>query len=76
MLLKVHNLLWLYLTVPIASATSERSFSALSRVLSYLRSSSSEQRLNNCMSLHIHKHLTDSGDIKEISKEFIAVNIE
>lgn len=45
MLSEVHNLLWLYLTVPITSATSERTFSALRRILTYLRSSLSEQRL-------------------------------
>ena len=33
MLFEVHNLLRLYLTIPVTSATSERSFSALWRVL-------------------------------------------
>ena len=63
MLSEVHNLLRLYLTVPITSATSERSFSALRFVLTYLRSTMSEQRLNNCLLLHI--------DITDIGKQFI-----
>ena len=76
MLSEIHNLLRLYLTVPITSATSETSFSALRRVLSYLRSSMLEQRLNNCILLHIHKELTDSCNMEEIAKDFIAVNSE
>ncbi len=48
MLSEVHNILWLYMTVPITSATSDLSFSALKVVNTYLRSSMSEQRLNNC----------------------------
>ena len=76
MLSEVHNILRLYLTVPITSATSERSFSALKIVNTYLRSSMSEQRLNNYLLLHIHKDLTDSCDIEKVSKNFIAVNTE
>ena len=53
--------------------TAERSFSALWNVLTYLFSSMSEQRLNNCMLLHIQKQVTDCI---EIAKEFIAINAE
>ncbi len=60
MLPTVHELLRLYITVPITSATSERTFSALRRLLTYLRSSMTEKRLNNCLLLHIHKDVTDS----------------
>lgn len=74
LLSEVHTLLRLYLTMPITSATSEQSFSTLKRVLTFLRSSMSEQRLNHCMLLHIHKELTDSCNLTEIAKEFIAVN--
>ena len=73
MVCEVHNLLRLYLTIAISSATAERSFSALRNVLTYLRSSMTEQRLNNCMQLHIHKQLTD---FMQIIKEFIAINVE
>lgn len=76
LLSEVHNLLRLYLTIPVTSATSERSFSALKRVLTYLRSSMSEKRLNNCLLLHVHKQLTDSCDMEEIAKEFVTANIE
>ena len=35
------------LTVPIASATTERSFSTMKRVKTYLRSTMTDQKLNN-----------------------------
>ena len=73
MVCEVHNLLRLYLTISITSATTERSFSALQNVITYLSSSMTEQRLNNCMLLHIHKQLTD---FIQIAKEFIAINAE
>ena len=76
MLSSVHLLLRLYMTIPITSATSERSFSALRRLLTYLRSSMSEQRLNNCLLLHVHKEITDSLDHTLIAKEFIEANDE
>ena len=71
MLPNVHQLLRLYLTLPITSATSERTFSALRRLLTYLRSKMTEKRLNNCLLLHIHKDLTDSLDLISAAKEFI-----
>ena len=55
---EVHKLLKLYLTVPITSSTSERTFSVMKRLLTYLRSTMSEKRLNNCVLLHIHKDIT------------------
>ena len=72
MLSTVHQLLRLYLTVPLTSATSERTFSALRRGLTYVRATMTEQRLNNCMLLHVHKDLTDSLDMVAVAKEFIA----
>ena len=71
---EVHKVLRLYLTVPITSATSERTFSAMKRLLTYLRSTMTEKRLNNCVLLHIHKELTDELDLIYIAKEFIKVN--
>ena len=73
---EIHNLLGLYLTIPITTATSEKAFSTLQRVLTYLRSSMTEQRLNQCIILHTHKHLTDSINLAEIGNEFISSNSE
>ena len=76
MLSEVHNILGLYLMVPITSATSEGSFSELKIVNTYLYLSMSDQRLNNYLLLHIHKDLTDSCDMEKVAKDFIAVNTE
>ena len=58
--------------MPITSATSEGSFSALKVVNTCLHSSMSEQTYL----LHIHKYLTDSCDMEKVAKDFIAVNTE
>lgn len=72
----VHQLLRLYLTLPITSATSERAFSALRRLLTFTRSKMTEKTLNNCFMLHVHKELTDELDLVKIAKEFISISDE
>ena len=67
LLSEVHKLLRLYLTIPITSATPERSFSTLRRVLTYLRSTMTEKCLNNCT---IHKDFTDDLDL---ARDFISL---
>ena len=71
MLPSVHSLLRLYITIPITSATSEQTFSALRRLLTFLRSTMTEKRLNNCLLLHVHKSYTDALDLTSVAKEFI-----
>ncbi|XP_066265791.1 zinc finger MYM-type protein 1-like [Branchiostoma lanceolatum] len=73
---QTHKLLRLYLTVPITSATSERAFSSLKRLLTYLRSTMTEQRLNNCMLPHVHKDIVDDMDLNAIATEFVSLNQE
>ena len=46
--------------IPATNATSERSFSAVRRLKTWLRTTPSQARLNWCMLLHVHKDLTDS----------------
>ena len=76
MLPTVHQLR-LYLTLPITLATSERIFSALRRLLTYMRSKMTEKRLNNCLLLHIHKdNITDSLNVTSVAKEFISLTDE
>ena len=72
---EVHKLLRLFLTIPLTSSTAERTFSVLRCLLTYLRSTMTEQRLNNCLLLHTHKDLTDNIDLLTIAKEFIAVGV-
>ena len=70
MLSEVHNLLWLDLTLSVLSATSE-SF----RVLTYLCSSMSEQKFNNCMLLHMYKELTDPCDMKKLPRVLMLLSL-
>ena len=74
MLLNVHQLLRIYLTVPMSSATAERTFSALRRVKNYLRTTMTQKRLNNVMLLHAHKQRTDGLNLRDIAAEFIGRN--
>lgn len=74
LLSEVHKLLRLYLSIPITSATAERTFSVLRRLLTYLRSTMTEKRLNNCLLLHVHKDLTHNINIIDIAKEFTLAN--
>jgi len=60
------------LVIPATNCTSERSFSALRRIKSYLRSTMSQERLNHLMLLYYHQELTDSLDMRPIANEFIS----
>ena len=71
---EVHCLLKLYLTIPMTSATAERTFSALRRMKSYLRSTMSQKRLNHVALLHTQKERTDRIDLIAIAKEFVLAN--
>ncbi|XP_063416002.1 zinc finger MYM-type protein 1-like [Mytilus trossulus] len=65
----VYRIIWILLTMPVSSATSERSFSAMRRVKSYLRSTMGDERLSNLSLLHIHRHL--NVDIDASITDFI-----
>ena len=53
----------LILVLPATNATSDRSFSAMKRIKSYLRSTMGQERLNNLMVLHVHKELVDKIEL-------------
>ena len=56
---ELDKLVRIYMTILVTTATAERSFSALRRIKTYLRSTMTEARLNNLMLLHVHKDLFD-----------------
>ena len=68
----VCKLLSLVLVMPATNAVSERSFSCLRRLKSYLRFTMSQSRLNNVMVLHVHKNLTDKLSLVDIGNDFIS----
>ena len=74
MLTEVNKLLHIYYTVPLTSATAERTFSTLRRLKTYLRSTMTQKRLNHIVLLHIHKSMTDSIDLQSIAVEFVKRN--
>lgn len=71
---EVHALICLYFAIPVTSATAERTFSVLKRMKTYLRSSMSQERLNNVMMPHIYKELTDQLNLEDIAKTFVMTN--
>ena len=50
------------------NAVSERSFSTLRRIKTYLRSTMSQQRLNNLMLLAVHQYKLD---LIQVANEFV-----
>ena len=57
--------------MPATNSLCERSFSALKRVKNYLRSTTTDTRLNNLLVLHTQKEAVDEIDLAEIANEFI-----
>ena len=68
---KVKHLMQLILVMLATNASSERSFSALRRVKTYLRATMKQDRLNYLMLLHVHKDKTDELNLKLLINEFI-----
>ena len=68
---QVHCLVSLVLVMPATNATSERSFSALRRVKTFLRTTMTQLQLNNAMILFVHRNLTDKINLVELGNEFI-----
>ena len=57
--------------MPATNAVSERSFSALKRVKTYLRSTTGDSRLNYLMLLHVHKDRTDTLNLVAVANDFV-----
>ena len=74
MLSEVRKLLQLYLTVPVTSSTSERSFSALRQIKTYLRNTMTQEKLNQSMLCYVHSDRTDAIDFLAAANEFASAN--
>ena len=74
LLSEVEKLLALVLVMPAINASSERSFSALRRMKTYLRSTMSQSRLNHLMVLHVHKSLIDQLNLIDCANDFVSCN--
>ena len=71
---EVNALLRIYLTVPMATATAERTFSSLRRLKTYLRSTMTQIRLNNITLTYTHRDRLERVDLTDIAKKFISSN--
>jgi hypothetical protein len=72
----VVTLMKILITVPATSCTAERSFSALKRIKTMLRSTMLQERLNAVTMLHVHKELTDAISVEDIANEFLQANVQ
>ena len=67
---EVVNVLKLILVMPATNATSERSFSSMRRLKTYLRSTMTQARLNDIMILNVHRTKTDKLNLLDIARCF------
>jgi len=64
----------IYLTLPVTSATAERSFSRLKLIKTYLRSTMSNERLSGLALLSIERELADNIDFDSTINRFASLN--
>ena len=64
------------LLMPSTNAVSERSVSAVHRIKTYFHTTMTQQIMSDIMIQHIHKHLTDIINHKELLNYFITANDE
>jgi len=60
----------IYYTLPISSATAERSFSKLKLIKTYLRSTIAEDRLSNLAVLSIERNVAEDMDYNNVIETF------
>ena len=57
--------------MPAANAVSEKSFSALKRMKTYLRSTTADSILNHLTMLNVHKDRTDALTSADVANDFV-----
>ncbi|QQP57217.1 Zinc finger MYM-type protein 1, partial [Caligus rogercresseyi] len=76
MLSEVEKLIKLCLALPISVAASERSFSALRRLKTWLRNTMKQERLTHLAIMNAHSDLLDECDVSALLEEFISRSTE
>jgi len=64
------------LTIPVTVASAERSFSKLKLLKSYLRSTMTQERLNDLAMIALEGDLLEKIDYERIIEEFISKNTQ
>ncbi|XP_016660865.1 52 kDa repressor of the inhibitor of the protein kinase-like [Acyrthosiphon pisum] len=67
----IYKLLQILATLPVSTASSERSFSSLKRIKTYLMNTISQKRLNGLAMLSVHRSI--SVDAREVLDELSTV---
>ena len=60
--------------MPATNSTTERNFSKLKLLKTYLRNSMTQKRLNHLMICAIYQEHLDDLDLEELAKEFVLRN--
>jgi hypothetical protein len=68
----IHTLLVIGATLPVTTASAERTFSSMKRIKTYLRSTMSAERLTGLALLNIHKSIALTAD--EVIDHFASKN--
>ena len=68
---EVVKIIKLIIVMPATNAVNERSFSAMRRFFTYLRTNMGPNRLNNTMVLHVHKERLDQLSLIDIANDFV-----
>ena len=74
LLSEVVKLVRLILVMPATNAVSERTFSALRRVKTYLRTTMTQARLNHLILLYVHHVEIDKIDLVQVANDFISTS--
>lgn len=68
----LHNLLQVALSIPVSSASCERSFSAMRRIKNWLRTTMIQNRFSNLAIIHIENELVKTSiESKQILEDFV-----
>lgn len=65
----IYKVLLILITMPVSTASAERSFSAMKRIKSYLRATMGQERFSGLALMHVHK--TFNFDYDEAIRTFI-----
>lgn len=71
---EVITIVKLTLVMPATNASSERAFSSLRRVKTYLRSTMTQPRLNHLLILSAHSDKTDLLSLRDVANDFVAIH--
>ena len=71
MIPNLHMLCVIYVCLPVTTCEAERSFSTLRRIHSYLRNCQTQQRLNHCAILAVHKDIVREMEMEKLMDEFV-----